>query len=185
VLSRDPRDVYCSGLNHRDNMTDTELAFNIFTSGKNGFTDWLDKEQQPGGWDTQSLQLTTHFLQTYWDFKELPNVHMFHYSDMKRDLKGSIADMASALNVALDEKQLEAMTQAASFESMKQNAEQFAPESGREFWKQDRGFFANGSSGQWQDIFSAEQVAAFDARLGELVSPEQAEWLLNGGAVSR
>ena len=180
MVARDPRDVYCSNLNHRDNMTDEELAFAVFTSGENSFRDWLTREQEPGGWDKQSLQLLTHFLQTYWDYRELPNIHLFHFSDMKRDLKGAIAAMAVALDVELDEELLEAMTEAAGFDHMKKNAENFIPESGRSFWKRDGDFFASGRNGQWRETLSEDDLLAFDARLAELISPERASWLLNG-----
>ena len=90
VVFRDPRDVYFSGLNHRDNMVDQELALNTFTSGDNAFHDWLYNEREPGQWDVVSIQQITQTLDTYWEYRDLPNVHMFHYSDMKRDLKGTI-----------------------------------------------------------------------------------------------
>lgn len=181
VVCRDPRDVYCSNLNHRDNMTDEELAFNVFTSGENSFLDWITRQNEPGGWDKQSLQLLTHFLQTYWDSRGLPNIHLYHYSDMKRDLRSTIASMARALSVEVDDELLDAMTQAASFDYMKKNAENFAPETGRGFWKQTGGFFASGSSGQWRDALSEGDLQTFDARLAELATPEQCQWLLNGG----
>ena len=181
VVCRDPRDVYCSNLNHRDNMTDEELAFSVFTSGDHAFHDWITREQEPGGWDKQSLQLLTHFLQTYWDSRDLPNIHLFHYSDMKRDLRSSIAAMAAALAIDVEDEFLDAMTEAASFESMKKNASNHAPEVGTNMWKQDTGFFASGRNGQWRELLSNTDLEAFDARLAELTTPEQARWLLNGG----
>ena len=46
---------------------------------------------------------------------------------------------------------LDEMTTAASFESMKRNASQFAPV-GSEYWKKESEFFANGRSQQWKDF---------------------------------
>ena len=180
VVCRDPRDVYFSCHNHRDNMSDEELALSIFTSGESAFKDWLTLEQEPGGWDIQSLQLITHFLQTCWEYRDLPNVHLIHYSDMKRDLRAAISAMAKALKVDVGEELLSAMTKAASFEHMKKNAESFAPQAGGDFWKQEQKFFASGRSGQWRDRLSAEDLSAFDTRLAELLPAEQVNWLLNG-----
>ena len=180
VVCRDPRDVFFSCLNHRDNMSDEELAFSVFTSGETAFADWLSLEQGPGGWDTQSLQLITHFLQTCWEYRDLANVHLFHYSDMKRDLRTAIGAMANALKVDVGEELLSAMTKAASFEHMKKNAGSFAPQAGGDFWKQERDFFATGRSGQWKDSLSEEDLSAFDTRLAELLPAEQVNWLLNG-----
>jgi aryl sulfotransferase len=180
VVCRDPRDVYCSNINHRDNMTDEEMALSIFMSGENAFENWLKLEQEPGGWDKQTLQLTTHFLQTYWEYQDLPNIHLFHYSDMKQNLEVAISKMAAALKIEVGEELLKAMTEAAGFDHMKRNAEKFVPQSGTNFWKKEGRFFASGSSGQWRDILSDSDLLAFDARLADLLTPEQAGWLLNG-----
>ena len=182
MIVRDPRDVYCSNLNHRDNMSNEDLALYLFTSGENAFMDWLTREQESGGWDKQSLHSLAHFLRTYWNYRDLPNIHLFHYTDMKRDLKATIAAMAKALSVEIEEEALDAMTEAADFNHMKRNAEKYVPESGRGFWKQDGDFFASGNNEQWKDILSNEDLLAFDTRLAELLSPEQAQWLLNGSA---
>ena len=180
VIIRDPRDVFFSALNHRDNMNDEELANNVFPTGERAFQDWLTTVREPGTWDVQSLDSLCHFLKTYWDWRALPNVHMFHYSDMKRDLRGAIAKMAAATGIEVTDAQLDEYTQAASFDSMKSKADQFAPESGTGMWKAETNFFANGTNAQWQDKLSAAELAAFDARLAELLPAEQATWMLNG-----
>ena len=180
VVMRDPRDAFCSMLNHRDNMNDEELAFSVFPTGDSAFMDWLKLELQPGTWDAQSLELIVHFHTTYWLYRDLDNIHLFHYSDMKRDLRGSIASMATALKVEIDAPLLDAMTDAASFDNMKQNAEQFAPESGTGMWKKESGFFATGQNAQWKKLLTESDLTAFDTRLNELLPNDQVEWLLNG-----
>lgn len=184
VILRDPRDVFFSGLNHRDNMNDKEIAFGSFPSGPTAFEDWLERESEPGTTDLVSLHAITHFLQSYWPYCDLPNVHFHHYSDMKRDLKGEIAKMAEELDVTVTEEQLESYTEAATFDSMKRKADQFAPAAGMGVWKAETNFFASGKTRQWEDKLSTADLAAFDKRLAELLSPDAAEWLLNGGPVS-
>jgi aryl sulfotransferase len=180
VVFRDPRDAFCSGLNHRDNMTNQELANQAFPSGTNAFHDWINGTQELGTWDRQSVESMAHFFKTYWEYRDLPNVHLFHYSDMKRDLKGAISKMAKALNVELSDALLTDMAIAADFDSMKRKADQFAPESGSGMWKTETNFFAKGSNAQWKEVLSDDEVAGFDRRLGELLSPDEAHWLVNG-----
>lgn len=180
AVFRDPRDAFFSMLNHRDNMADAELAFSVFPSGPGAFADWLSREGEPGTWDLQALVALVQFFKTYWQCRDLPNIHVFHYSDMKRDLKGAIAAMAKALDVEVDDTLLAEMTEAATFDSMKRNAGQFAPESGRNFWKKETDFFANGTTQQWKDALSEAELAAFDTRLAELLPPDEAAWLVNG-----
>ncbi len=47
-------------------------------------------------------------------------------------------------------------------------------------WKTEVDFFANGSNHQWKDQLSTDELAAFDKRLAELLSPDEVTWLLNG-----
>lgn len=180
VVFRDPRDVFLSGVNHRDNMTDQELANTGFPNGEHAFDDWLYKLFEPGACDVQSLDSLVHFFKTYWPYRDLDNLHLYHYSDMSRDLRGTIKSIAAALDIEVDDAQLETFAKAASFDNMRKHAERYAPETGRGFWKSDSGFFATGTSGQWQHKLSPEQLAAFDARLAELLPVDEARWLLNG-----
>lgn len=180
VIFRDPRDVYLSGINHRDNMTDEELANSVFPSGANAYSDWLHAVREPGTWDLQSVDSLAHFYRSYWPYRDLPNVHIHHYTDMKNELQRAIGSMALALGVSYSDAQLAEFAEAASFESMKSKADQFAPESGTGMWKKEMDFFANGSSRQWQDQLSADDLAAFDKRIGELLDEDDVNWMLNG-----
>ena len=180
VVLRDPRDAYCSGQNHSANMNDKELADANFPSGNNRIEDWLNTETIATNWDMQTLATNAHFLKSYWPYRDLPNVHFHHYSDMKGDLRGSIAKMAEQIGMQVDDAKLDAFTEATSFGSMKKSAEQFAPESGSGIWKAEKNFFASGKSKQWESLFSEDQKAAFHSRLAELLEPDQAEWFLNG-----
>ncbi|MBW2391044.1 MAG: sulfotransferase domain-containing protein [Deltaproteobacteria bacterium] len=161
-------------------MNDQDLALGVFPSGPTAFDDWLNGVRDTGTWDLQTLDSLTHFFKTYWRYRHMPNVHVYHYSDMKRDLDGAIASMATALGVELDHKLLSEMSQAAGFDNMKRNAEQFAPESGSGMWKAESSFFASGADQQWRDKLSDANLAAFGPRLAELLRPDEADWLVNG-----
>ena len=184
VVVRDPRDVFCSVVNHMANMTDEELANSMFPNDDTAFDYWLGTKIESGVWDMQSLELVVHFFSTYWKFRDLPNIHLFHYSDMKRELKKSISRMAKTIDVELDDTLLDEMTAAASFDNMKQNAEQFAPESGTGMWKQEARFFANGRNEQWKEMLSETQRSAFDERMKAYLPSDQVQWLLSGDGPS-
>lgn len=181
VIFRDPRDTFFSSVNHRNNMNDQELALATFPSGEQAFEDWLHGVRPDGGWDFVSLDSLCHFINSYWPYKNLPNVHFFHYSDMKRDLRSAVAGMAVATETELSDVQIDAYAAAADFGAMKANADQFAPEAGTGMWKAESSFFANGTSGQWEAGLTEAQKAAFDVRFAELVpDAEQAQWMLDG-----
>ena len=51
VVLRDPRDAFCSMLNHRDNMNDADLAFTIFPGSENPFDEFLNRPLESSAWD--------------------------------------------------------------------------------------------------------------------------------------
>ena len=178
VVCRDPKDMFFSLLNHQDNMSDEELAAALIVRSDNTFEDWVGGSLNPENFDTQTLETPTHFLKTYWDHRDLPNVHLFHYYDMKRDLRGHIANLANILNISLSDVQIDEMTEAATFENMQAKGDQFAPGSGTGLWKKDAAFFATGKNAQWKEKLTAEQVRLFDERISKLLTPEQISWLI-------
>jgi len=180
VVIRDPRDAYCSGLNHRDNMNDKDLAHSVFPSGDDAFESWLNGDMKYEAWDVQSISNFVHFFNSYWPYRNLPNVHLYHYSDMKRDLRSVIESMATATGTDVTESQLDAFTKAATFDNMKKKAQQFAPESGTGIWKSEDNFFSKGVSQQWKKLLSEDQIKAFDTKYTTLLQGEEADWLLNG-----
>ena len=99
AVFRDPRDMFFSILNHRDNWVDKDEAAASFPKGDNAFQDWLTGEFDPNEFDHQTMGGVAHFFKTYWDYRDLPNVHLFHYADMKNDLKSIIGRMAEGLDI--------------------------------------------------------------------------------------
>jgi len=178
VVCRDPRDMFFSMLNHRDNWVDKELILSVFPSGDHAFQEWVDGKVDNNNFDKQSLDGAVHFLQTYWDYQNLDNVHLFHYSDMKNDLRTNIGLMATALNIKVDDTRLNEMTEAATFESMKKNADQFAPLSGSGLWEAESRFFATGKNAQWKGKLTEQELTAFDNKARELLTADQLAWLV-------
>ena len=180
VVFRDPRDMFFSMLNHRDNLTNEELAFATIPSGEDAFQKWLDGAFDPDNFDLQSLEWLCHFLKTYWEYRDLPNIHLYHYADMKRDLRGNIQRVADTLGIAITAAQLDEMTEAATFESMQKKGDQFAPMAGLDAWKSENGFFSSGRNAQWKGKLTEEDLAAFDRRIREFLTQEQVDWLVRG-----
>lgn len=181
VILRDPRDAFFSGLNHSANMNDQDLAESVFPQGADAFENWLRNKSRADQWDAQCLESITHFFKSYWRYRDLTNVHLFHYADMKRDLRSNIEFMARALDIDVEDLQLDSFTHAATFKNMKENADQFAPEAGTGMWKAESNFFANGANQQWRDQFSEKDRVAFNKRTAELLSEDETKWLLEGG----
>ena len=74
------------------------------------------KDLLPGG-------LISHiywgYVKNWWPYRNDPNVMLMHYSNVRRDLKGHVAKLASFLEVKLSEKELDKVTERCGIEHMK------------------------------------------------------------------
>ncbi|KAL3810783.1 hypothetical protein ACHAXA_006427 [Cyclostephanos tholiformis] len=70
----------------------------------------------PGG----NLQdLYWGYVKKWWPYRNDPNVMLLHYTDVRRDLRGHVAKLASFLEVELTEGELDAITERCGMEHMK------------------------------------------------------------------
>ena len=131
------------------------------------------------GFDGDAMPLA-HILQHYKAAKAVadrPNVSLFHYADMTRDLAGAFAQVAGLLGVTHTDLVMDELIQAATFDNMKAHAERFAPAGGKGFMKSDSDFFHSGSSGKWHGELTDDELAAYDAMMDEHLAPKDRLWL--------
>lgn len=121
-----------------------------------------------------------HILRHYTAAKAVadrPNVVLFHYADMKRDLAGTFAKVADLLGISHSAKLMEQLVQAATCDNMKSNADRYAPSGGKGFMKSDSDFFHSGTNGKWHGKLTRAELAAYDAMMDAHLSPEDRAWL--------
>lgn len=138
----------------------------------------------PEGFDMDAVPLA-HILRHYETALALadrPNVTLFHYADMTRDLAGTFARVAKLLGVIHPPEVLQSLVETASFTNMKANAARFAPSGGKGILKSDSDFFHSGTSGKWQGVLSEAELAAYDRIMDDTLSKEQRRWLEFGSA---
>ncbi len=134
------------------------------------------------GFDGDAMPLA-HILQHYTSAKALsdrPNVTLFHYADMQRDLAGIFAQVAALLGITHSADVMAQLARVATFDNMKDNPERFAPSGGKGFFKSDADFFHSGSSGKWRGHLNAADLGAYDAMMDAHLPPEDRRWLENG-----
>ncbi len=186
-VGRDPRDIFLSKHNHILNANaaaarrkggdwpkipeDIREFFRIWIS--TGSFDW-----EQDGWPSWSV---LNHNETFWRFRHLPNIHFFHYDDLRRDLDSEMRRVSAALDIPVDEAIWPDLVNAATFDNMKRNADQIAPGADRGAWHDNARFFNKGTSGQWRDVLGEAELALYRAAIAERVSPALAEWLENGG----
>jgi aryl sulfotransferase len=137
------------------------------------------------GFDGDAMPLA-HILRHYLTALALvarPNVALFHYADMCRDLPGTFARLADLLEVDHPPALMEQLVQTARFDNMRAQASRFAPGGGQGFMKSDTDFFHSGTSGKWLGQLTELELAAYDALMEAALTPDQRRWLENGGAL--
>jgi len=197
-VGRDPRDVAVSGAHHMSNMdVDNFLTLRAAAVGLEDLAELgLNKpgppqpetpEQQLRNWievDSDITPMTLGFLVTHlsvcWARRDLPNVELFHYDDLLRDLPGQMRRLADALDIDMTDERIAELAAAATFAAMRSSAEQVAPNADISLWRNTQEFFHRGTSGQWREVFSEDDLLAYDKRIAALAPPDLAAWLHDG-----
>lgn len=134
------------------------------------------------GFDADAVTLA-HILRHYETaiaLTDRPNVTLFHYADIKRDLAGTVERISALLGCAHPQPLLDQLIQAATFDHMKDNAERYAPSGGKGFFKSDTAFFSSGTNGKWKGQLSESEYAAYDAMMDAKLTPDARAWLEHG-----
>lgn len=179
---RHPLDAHFSMRNHVGNIP-FAIFDQWFADDDTTLQHFLDGSADGEDCDAMPLR---HIIQHFKAAKALsdrPNVTLFHYAGMQRDLSGTFARVAALLGTHYAPKEMDQLRAAATFDHMKQNAERYAPGGGAGFYKSDAAFFESGSAGKWQGKISSDELSAYDAIMDQHLSSEDRRWLEFGSQV--
>ena len=187
-VARDGRDVVWSMYNHHAHANPAFFEAINDSPGRVGppmppadpdigsyFRAWLDQDGTPFWpfWEN---------VRSWWAVRDLPNVLMLHFDDMKRDLAGEMRRIAAFLGIKVDETRWPLMVEHCSFDWMKRNAARAAPLGGV-FWDGGAATFINkGVNGRWRETLTAEDVRNYEARALAELGPDCARWIANGNS---
>jgi aryl sulfotransferase len=185
-IARDGRDVAWSFYNHHYYMND------IFYDGlrelpylgphwerpktndlREYYLEWFNNEGFP-------LWPFWENIRSWWEIRNLPNVHLIHYQNLKDDMEGHMREMAAFLEFEIDESKWDLMLEHCSFDYMKENATLSTPLGGVVFDGGAKVFVNKGVNGRWHETLTDEDNAAYKARALEELGPECAYWLETG-----
>ncbi|MFI5099266.1 MAG: sulfotransferase domain-containing protein [Actinomycetes bacterium] len=199
AVARHPLDVALSDRDHRENMrTDHAVELRVAATGPSGpqvrtsdpppdepaaYLRWfIDNEEQPSGSGPNGLDDYCQQIRTYWDARDAPNVHLFHYADMWADLDGEMRAVATALGVAIDEDRWPEFVDAAGLASMRSRAAHTAPEAHLDLWESAERFFRSGGTRAWASLLTHDEISHFHERLSALAG-DAAGWATSGRSV--
>jgi aryl sulfotransferase len=186
-IGRDGRDVVWSMHNHH--MSGNDLWYQLLndTPGRVGppilppnpsvreyFLEWLDKDGYPFWpfWEN---------IRSWWAIRDLPNILMLHFADLKADMPGQIRRIAKFLDIPIDERTFPAILDHCSFDYMKAHADKSVPLAGAIFADGAKSFIHKGRNGRWRDVLTAEDSRRYEAAAGRELGEACARWLAEGG----
>lgn len=182
-IGRDGRDVMWSMYNHHANGNQAYYEALNDTPGRVGppllpppadirqyWQEWMDKDGYPfwSFWEN---------IRSWWQIRELPNLLLIHFNDLKRDMPGEMRRIARFLDIPIDETRWPDIVEYCTFDWMKKNATRSVPLGGA-FWDGGAETFINkGINGRWVDTLTAADIAEYEARTVRELGPECARWL--------
>ena len=185
-IGRDGRDVAWSAYNHHANANEFWYQALNDTPGRIGppiekptedivqyYNEWLDKNGYPFWpfWEN---------IRSWWEIRNLPNVHLIHFAKLKEDMPGEIKKIARFLNIEIDPSQWNAILEHCSFDYMKKHSVKSVPLGGA-FWDGGSDTFINkGTNGRWKDILSNEDSERYEKMCIEHLGEACAKWLNTG-----
>jgi aryl sulfotransferase len=137
------------------------------------FREWLERDGYPlwSFWEN---------IRTWWTLRDLPNVKLIHFNDLKRDLAGTVREIAAFLNIAIDEAKFPAILEHCSFDYMKAHADKVAPLGGVLWEGGAKTFINRGVNGRWKETLPLADSRAYERRAMQELGPACARWLAQG-----
>ena len=185
-ISRDARDIVWSLYNHHINANEKWYGALNETPGLVGppmekpvddillyFKEWLDQDGYPFWpfWEN---------VRSWWEIRELPNVKLIHFANLKKDLEGQVKEIADFLEIPLDDSILPVILEQCSFSYMKANADESVPLGGM-FWEGgSKTFIHKGVNGRWMDMLPESESRRYEEMAQEKLGSRCANWVMTG-----
>lgn len=182
-VARDPRDVAWSLHAHHMNLSDG------FYAGVNGspklvgpafprpdpdirayYRTWVEHDGAPY-WPYWS------HVQNWWDVRDLPNVMLIHFDDLKAGPEAMMRAVADFIGVEVDPGTWPHIVDHCSFAWMKAHAATLVSSTAFD----DVGKFVNsGNNGRWREMLTPGEIAMADDAAARNLSEDCRAWLMRG-----
>jgi aryl sulfotransferase len=197
IVARDTRDVFMSFFNHYHNYTD--LAYATLNAPdivgpqlprcpddpRELWRDWISRGWFE--WESEGYPFWSnlHHTQTYWEYRQLPNIMLIHYNDMLKDLDDAVRRIAAFCRISASDEEIARVVEATTFSNVKKKVNEIPEEEDPRklfFRGGARAFFFKGQNERWREILTDDDLALYEAAKTRVLSPDCAAWLENGGA---
>jgi len=192
VVGRDTRDVFMSMYNHYSAFT--EVAYAGFNdpdrpgpelprcpeSPRELWPRWISEgwfDWEPDGWPWWSH---SHHSATWWDVRDLPNVFLVHYGDLKADTEAEMRRIAAFCGIAVEDDAWPELVASVGLEAMRTEARDGASPLGVVLEGGVDRFYFQGTNGRWRDVLTEDDLARYDRAASANLDPALRRWLEHG-----
>ena len=194
VVGRDPRDVAVSWDHHVANL-DWDRLFELRATAVSPAEDGDFPPPPPPADDPAGryeqfmagdaeggmhLAAVLEHLAVAWDRRDLPNVHLVHFADLRRDLSGELVRLGAALGIPCTSARAEELAAEATLDRMRERADDVVPSASVGLWHDPARFIRTGGAGEWRSLTTPEVDALYRRRIAALITPDLAAWLHAG-----
>lgn len=188
-IGRDGRDVVWSLYNHHINANEAWYEALNETPGRVGppiepptkdileyWQDWLAQDGYPYWpfWEN---------VQSWWQIRNLPNVLLVHYTNLKQDMPREIRRIAAFLDIPINESHWSRILKHCSFEWMKKNGTKTVPLGGA-FWHGGAQTFINkGENGRWRETLTVDESLEYEQLAETKLGSACSRWLATGNGL--
>jgi aryl sulfotransferase len=192
-VSRDPRDVFMSLLNHWGSHTDAFYELMNGVPGRVGdefprigedtkqlWRDWMTRSWFE--WEIGGYPYWSHlsYARTFWEYRHLPNIKMVHFNDLLADLDGQMKDIAAFLGIDVPPALWADVVRRCTFAEVKKDPSKVVGENvSFAFRDGANSFIHKGTNGRWVDLLDHEDLALYRDAMSQLPA-DYADWLENG-----
>ncbi|MGC4771909.1 sulfotransferase domain-containing protein [Micromonospora sp. DT44] len=186
VVARHPLDMAVSLYHQAGNLDRTRVAEltgqpapagppRVRPSLGQWLASWVDHEVDPRV-ELDSLPGVFRHLRDAWARRHEPNIALVHYDDLRADLGAQMRLLADRWGVEVPAGRWSALVEAATFDRMRERADQLAPDT-LGVLRDRQAFFRRGGSGQGRDLLDAAALARYERRARALTPPDLLAWL--------
>ena len=185
AVYRHPLDVFFSLRKHTANQRNASDEDLYKWPLPQSIRAYVSKASHCDNFDEETLMtMAIHYANTVLSGR-LPDLKLFHYSDMVRDGRRTVEALAAAAGIDASARVIDTVTKATAFGAMQAKAADYAPVAGTGYWKNDANFFDSASSKKWDGKLTEEELALYRQRLEELIPDARArDWLEGGGLLT-
>ena len=118
-------------------------------------------------------------VQGWWNARNLPNVLLVHFANLRSDPQGEMRRMAAFLDIDVEESLWPAIEKNCGIDHMRELASKVVLLE-QIFEGGGRAFINKGTNGRWKDILTPEEISKCDQVAARNLTPDCAHWLKTG-----